>query len=122
MNIAEAVPTKCWMSATNQLTSCWQVAEQVAETCEICRILAEFVNWEFWLTLAEFNLISWRQIVEFCRIVAQICWTKFAEQNLPNKVGGTKFDEQKLLNKHLLNKHCWTVAEFQTECNKQSAE
>ena len=99
MNIAEAVLTKCWMSATNQLTSCWQVAEQVAETCEICRMLAECVNWDFWLTLAEFNLISWWQIVECCWIIAEICWTTIAEQHLLNKVGGTKFAEQKLLNK-----------------------
>ena len=65
MNIAEAVLTKCWMSAANQLTTCWLVAEQVAETCEICRQLAEFVNWELWLTLAEFNLIVGDKMLNF---------------------------------------------------------
>ena len=109
MNIAEAVLTKCWMSATNPLTSCWLVAEQVAETCEICRQLAEFANWELWLTLAEFNLLSWWQIVEFCWIVAQICWTKFAEQHLLNKICWTKFAEQ-----NWWNKTCWTKVVEQT--------
>ena len=36
-------------------------------------------------TLAEFNLISWWPIAAFCSIIAHICWTQFADQNLLNK-------------------------------------
>ena len=59
-------------------------------------------------TVAELNLISWWQIVEFCRIVAQICWTKFAEQHLLNKICWTKLVEQNLLNNSCWTNICWT--------------